>query len=46
MAFLVDASVWSLAFRRDAPQDVPEVTVLARALSGNDDVVTAGVVVL
>ncbi len=46
MAFLVDTSVWSLAFRRDAPQDVPEVTVLGRALSGNDDVVTARVVVL
>ena len=46
MALLVDTSVWSLAFRRDAPPDLPHVEILARALAGADDVVTAGVVVL
>ena len=46
MALLVDTSVWSLAFRRDTPPDVPEVVALARALEGSDDVFTAGIVVL
>ena len=46
MTLLVDTSVWSLAFRRDAPPDVPEVGMLARALSGKEDVVIAGVIVL
>ena len=46
MTLLVDTSVWSLAFRRDAPPDVPEVKMLARALSGEEDVVSAGVVLL
>ncbi|MEI2716974.1 MAG: PIN domain-containing protein [Candidatus Nanopelagicales bacterium] len=46
MALLVDTSVWSLAFRRDAPPMIPQVQALARALAGADDVVTAGVVVL
>lgn len=46
MPLLVDTSVWSLAFRRDAPPDAPEVQFLARALGGADDVFTAGVVVL
>jgi predicted nucleic acid-binding protein len=46
MALLVDTSVWSLAFRRDAPPDVPEVKALSRALGGADDVFTAGVVLL
>lgn len=45
MALLVDTSVWSLAFRRDAPPNVPQVEALGRALGGADDVLTAGVVV-
>ncbi|MGH8963092.1 MAG: type II toxin-antitoxin system VapC family toxin [Jatrophihabitantaceae bacterium] len=46
MTLLVDTSVWSLAFRRDTPADVPEVAALARALAGADLVVTAGVVLV
>lgn len=46
MTLFVDTSVWSLAFRRDAPPNVPQVEVLARSLAGTDDVVTAGIVVL
>lgn len=46
MTLLVDTSVWSLAFRRDTPPDVPEVAALRRALTGQDDVVTLGVIVL
>ena len=32
MTVFVDTSVWSLAFRRDAPTDVPHVAELERAL--------------
>lgn len=46
MTLLVDTSVWSLAFRRDAPPHIPEVMVLGRALEGHDDVVTAGVILV
>jgi len=46
MTLLVDTSVWSLAFRRDAPPNLPEVAALARALSGHDDVVTTGLILL
>jgi len=46
MTLLVDTSVWSLAFRRDAPPDVTEVSMLARALSGKEDVVSAGVILV
>lgn len=44
MALLVDTSVWSLAFRRDTPPDVPEVEGLKRALLGGDLVVTTGLI--
>jgi predicted nucleic acid-binding protein len=40
----VDTSVWSLAFRRDAPQGVPEVVALARALEEEDGVFATGIV--
>ena len=46
MTLLVDTSVWSLAFRRDAPPDVPEVAALGRALSGQEDVLILGVILL
>jgi predicted nucleic acid-binding protein len=46
MTLLVDTSVWSLAFRRDSPPNVPEVTHLASALAGAEDVVTAGIIQL
>lgn len=44
MRLFVDTSVWSLALRRDAPPDVPEVGLLARALGGESDVFTTGLV--
>lgn len=46
MTLLVDTSVWSLAFRRDTVPNVPEVEILRRALSGKEDVVVAGVIVV
>ena len=44
MTLLVDTSVWSLALRRDAPPDVPEVKALHGALGGNDLVVSTGLI--
>jgi hypothetical protein len=44
LSLLVDTSVWSLAFRRDAPADVPEVQYLARCLGGREEVFTTGLV--
>ena len=44
MSLLVDTSVWSLALRRDALPDLPEVQALAEALAGSDVVVTTGLV--
>jgi hypothetical protein len=40
----VDTSVWSLAFRRDAPSETPEVRELMRALDAGDMIVTTGIV--
>ena len=44
MSLLVDTSVWSLALRRDAPPDVPEVRALRDALAGGEIVATTGVI--
>ena len=44
MSILVDTSVWSLALRRDASTDEPEVQALVEALAGSDVVVTTGLV--
>lgn len=44
MSLLVDTSVWSLALRRDAPPEVPEVRALREALAGGDIVATTGVI--
>lgn len=44
MTFLVDTSVWSLAFRRDAPPDHPAVTVLRDALVGGEVVAATGLI--
>ena len=44
MTLFVDTSVWSLAMRRDAPANVPEVEALGRALGGGEQVVTTGIV--
>lgn len=44
MTLLVDTSVWSLALRRDAPANEPEVVVLKNALAGSEVVVTTGLI--
>lgn len=44
MKLLVDTSVWSLALRRDAPPELPEVRFLARSLGGGALVFTTGIV--
>ena len=44
MNLFVDTSVWSLALRRDAPADVPEIGALVRALQSGEQVVTTGFV--
>jgi predicted nucleic acid-binding protein len=44
VTLLVDTSVWSLAFRRDATKASPEVGALRGALEGGDSVVTTGLV--
>ena len=44
MTLFVDTSVWSLALRRDAPVDAPEVEALAAALRGGESLVTTGLV--
>jgi predicted nucleic acid-binding protein len=41
---LVDTSIWSLAFRRDAPVSGPEVLALKAAIDGGDAIVTTGLV--
>lgn len=46
MALLVDTSVWSLAYRRDSPPDIPEVHELRRALTQGRTVATTGVILL
>jgi predicted nucleic acid-binding protein len=44
LTLFVDTSVWSLAFRRDAPAQTHEVGELTRALGAGDTVVTTGLV--
>ena len=44
MSLFVDTSVWSLALRRDAPQNQPEVQALDRALRSGQPVVSTGLV--
>lgn len=41
---MIDTSVWSLAFRRDAPDPSAEVDELKSALSRGDAIVTTGLV--
>jgi len=40
----VDTSVWSLAFRRDQPTNVPQVGALMRAINQGEIIVTTGLV--
>jgi len=44
VTLFVDASVWSLAFRRDQVSAVPEVRVLRDALEGGETIVVTGFV--
>jgi hypothetical protein len=44
MNLLVDTSVWSLALRRDATPDLPEVAALRSALDASQVVVTTGLI--
>jgi predicted nucleic acid-binding protein len=44
VTLFVDTSVWSLALRREAQGQEPEVQTLVEALSGADVVVTTGLV--
>ena len=44
MNLFVDTSVWSLAFRRDAVPDMPEVRCLREALTGGEPIYTTGIV--
>jgi predicted nucleic acid-binding protein len=45
MNLFVDTSVWSLALRRDADSDTPEVARLREALRSQESIVTTGLVV-
>ena len=44
MRLFVDTSVWSLALRRDAPPDRPEVERLSSSLSSRESVYTTGLI--
>jgi predicted nucleic acid-binding protein len=44
LSVFVDASVWSLALRRDRSPDVPEVAALEQALTEGELVTTTGLV--
>lgn len=44
MSLFVDTSVWSLAFRRDAPAAAREVGELVRAVEAGEELITTGLV--
>lgn len=44
MTLFVDTSVWSLAFRRDAPLATPQVTALTGAIERGETLVVTGLV--
>lgn len=44
MSLLVDTSVWSLAFRRDAPVASKAARELARALEAGETILTTGLI--
>jgi predicted nucleic acid-binding protein len=44
VTLLVDTSVWSLAFRRDAEQHAREVGALRHALDGGEPIVITGII--
>ena len=45
MNVLVDTSVWSLAFRRDAPPNIAEIRILARCIESQDILFSTGIIV-
>ena len=44
MSLFVDTSVWSLALRRDAPSQAPQVRALVRAIETDETLLTTGLV--
>jgi len=44
VSFFVDTSVWSLALRRNAPAELPEVQLLSNSLDGEAQIFTTGLV--
>jgi predicted nucleic acid-binding protein len=44
LSLLVDTSVWSLAFRRDAPSPAPEVRELVRAIEADETLLATGLI--
>jgi predicted nucleic acid-binding protein len=44
LTLFVDTSVWSLAFRRDAPAEASERRELVRAIEAGEELVTTGLV--
>ena len=44
MNLFVDTSVWSLALRRDAPSDQPEIERLVTALQSGESIYTTGLI--
>jgi predicted nucleic acid-binding protein len=44
LSVFVDTSVWSLAFRRDAPSSAAEVRALIQMIEARDTIVTTGLV--
>jgi predicted nucleic acid-binding protein len=44
LSLFVDTSVWSLALRRDAPSDAPQVAALRRALESGELIITTGLI--
>jgi predicted nucleic acid-binding protein len=44
LSLLVDTSVWSLAFRRDAPASTPHVRTLIGAIEGGETIIATGLV--
>ena len=44
MKLFVDTSVWSMALRRDAPAETPEVTRLGLGLSSQESAFTIGLI--
>jgi predicted nucleic acid-binding protein len=44
LSLFVDTSVWSLALRRDAPSDAPQLRALVRAIETGESILTTGLI--